>query len=172
MDFYTACFVPKVSYPLPLCHFTEAELHDIQRKAMSIIVPRCGYNRNTKREVIYGPTGFGGAGFLELYDQQGIGQVQTFMKHWRTNSVAGRLMKILLAWTNYSVGMGTSCLEDVTTPMPHLEAKWLTSLRRYLAKLDASLQIDNVGIPPLEREHDCYIMDQCIQSSMFKPAEI
>ena len=68
--------------------------------------------------------------------------------------------------------MGTSCLEDVTTPLPHLEANWLTSLRRYLAKIDASLQIDNAGIPPLEREHDCYIMDQCIQSSTFKPAEI
>ena len=170
--FYTACFIPKVSYPLPLCHFREVELQDIQRKAMSIIVPRCGYNRNTKREVLFGPTSYGGAGFYDLYDQQGMGQVQTFMKHWRKHSVAGGLMKILVAWTNYSVGMGKSCLEDVHTPLPHLEAKWLTSLRTYLAKIDASFQLDDDGIPPLEREHDCYIMDQCIQSAQFKPAEI
>ena len=87
--FYTACFIPKLCYPLPLCHFKESELQDIQRPAMSLIMPRCGYNRHTKREVLYGPLKLGGAGFYELYDQQGMGQVQTFMKHWRTDSVAG-----------------------------------------------------------------------------------
>ena len=170
--FYTACFIPKLSYPLPLCHFKESELQDIQRTAMSIIVPRCGFNRHTKREVLYRPAKLGGAGFYELYDQQGMGQVQTFIKHWRTNSMAGQLLKVLVAWINYSVGMGKCFLADVTTLLPHLEAKWMTSLRAYLAKIDACLHIADAGIAPLEREHDCYIMDACIQSATFKPREI
>ena len=45
-------------------------------------------------------------------------------------------------------------------------------LRAYLAKLDASLQLDEPGIPPFEREHDCYIMEMCIRSAAFKPSEI
>ena len=88
------------------------------------------------------------------------------------NTPAGRLMKALVAWTNYNVGMGTSFLEDVKAPLPHLEAKWIQALRNYLTKINEWLHIDDAGILPLEREHDCYIMDQCLQSKLFKPASI
>jgi hypothetical protein len=118
---------------------------------MSIITPRCGYNRNTKREVLYGPPKLGCAGFLQLCNQQGMGQVQLFMKHWRKDSVAGQLLKVLVAWTNFSVGTEKCFLEDVKTPLLQLEAKWLSSLRAYLAKIDAWFQFDEAGIAPRAR---------------------
>ncbi|KAI2506269.1 hypothetical protein MHU86_8204 [Fragilaria crotonensis] len=65
-------------YPLATSYFTRQQLDNIQRKAMSIIFAKCGYNRNTKRDILYGPLELGGANFRRLYDQQGIGQVQLF----------------------------------------------------------------------------------------------
>jgi hypothetical protein len=47
---------------------------------MAQIIPKCGFNRNTKRDIIFGPMELGGANFRHLYDQQGIGQVQLFLK--------------------------------------------------------------------------------------------
>jgi hypothetical protein len=50
---------------------------------MMIIVVRCGFSCNTKREIIYGPMAYGGANFRHLYMHQGVGQITTFMKHWQ-----------------------------------------------------------------------------------------
>ena len=137
-----------------------------------IIVAKCGFNRHIKREVLYGPTHLGGAEFSELYDQQGIGQVSAFLCHWRTGRLIGTLMRTLVAWANYSVGTSVSLLEDVSTPFPHLEAKWLRSMRDYLNHVGAWIELDDAGIAPVERENDDYIMDLIIQSNAFQPAQV
>lgn len=64
--YYYACYLPAVGYPLGCSFFTPKQLDKVQRKAMSIIVPRCGFNRHTKREILYGPLQFGGASFRHL----------------------------------------------------------------------------------------------------------
>jgi hypothetical protein len=61
--YYYACYLPAVGYPLACTFFSEKQLNTVQRKAMSIIIPRCGFNRNTKREILYGPMQYGGASF-------------------------------------------------------------------------------------------------------------
>ena len=170
--FYKSCFLPCVGYPLANCHFPMASLQKTQRTAMSIIVAKCGYNRHTKREVLYGPTHLGGAEFYELYDQQGIGQVASFLRHWRSGTAIGKLLKCLLAWTNYNVGTSQSVLADVTTPLPHMEAKWLGSLRDYLRHVRAWIEVDDASIAPIEKENDDHIMDLILQSQQFQPAQI
>jgi hypothetical protein len=61
--YYYACYLPSITYPLANSHFTKSHLEKIQRKAMSRIMPKCGYNRNTKKEILYGPLQYGGANF-------------------------------------------------------------------------------------------------------------
>jgi hypothetical protein len=73
--YYYACYLLSIGYPLVNSYFTEAQLTNTQQRAMSIIFAKCGYNRNTKREILYGPLEVGGANFRTLYDQQGIGQI-------------------------------------------------------------------------------------------------
>ena len=170
--FYKACFVPSVSYPLANSHFSMASLQKIQRSAMAIIVAKCGFNRHMKREVLYGPSHLGGAEFYELYDQQGIGQVTSFLRHWRMGTMIGQLLRCLLTWTNYSAGMSVSVLSDVTTVLPHMEAKWIGSLRDYLRHVRAWIEVGDAGIAPVEREHDAHIMDLILKSKQFKPGQI
>jgi hypothetical protein len=134
---------PQRKLPPGDIHFTKAQLDTVQRKAISIIIARCGYNRNTKREIIFGPQIYGGADVRRLYDQPGIGQVQLFLKHWTKQSVAGQLLVCLVAWYNYSVGTSRCILEDVHTPLPHLESKWLASLRTYLASTHTWIEVND-----------------------------
>jgi hypothetical protein len=68
-------------------YFTTAQLAQVQREAMTLISPKCGYNRISKREILFGPLQFGGANFHHLNDQQqGIGQLTLFMRQWRQNA--------------------------------------------------------------------------------------
>lgn len=52
--YYFAIFLTCVGYPLASCHFPSNALDKVQRRAMSNIIAKCGFNRHTKREeVIY-----------------------------------------------------------------------------------------------------------------------
>jgi hypothetical protein len=79
--YYYACYLPSIGYPLSCSSMTYKQLDQVQRKAMTIIVAKCGYNRNTKREILYGPLCYGGANFRHLYVQQGVNQVTSFLEH-------------------------------------------------------------------------------------------
>ncbi|KAI2496301.1 hypothetical protein MHU86_18213 [Fragilaria crotonensis] len=114
--YYFACYLPAVSYPLASSSLSKQCLENVQRKAMSIIVPRCGFNRNTKKAILYGPLALGGASFRSLVVQQGVAQVMMFVRQWRTNSIAGKLLRIAVSWFQSQVGVSYSFLEQVHTP--------------------------------------------------------
>ena len=170
--YYFSIFQTSVGYPLAACHFTKPILDGIQRKFMSVLIAKCGYKRKTKREIIYGPACLGGANFRSLYTIQGTGQVLSFIKYWRSPSQAGKLLRIAVAWTQYAIGTSTSFLGNPNEPLPHMEVKWLKSLREYLRHVGGSLHLDQSYVPDLERAHDHYIMDLIIKSDKYDPAEI
>ncbi|KAI2495159.1 hypothetical protein MHU86_19344 [Fragilaria crotonensis] len=170
--YYFACYLPAVSYPLASSSLSKQCLENVQRKAMSIIVPRCGFNRNTKKAILYGPLALGGASFRSLVVQQGVAQVMMFVRQWRTNSIAGKLLRIAVSWFQSQVGVSYSFLEQVHTPLPHLESKWLLSLRVFLASINAKLRLDTPYIPKLQRLHDFCIMDVIQSSGRFTPTEV
>ena len=170
--YYYACYLPAVCYPLATSSLTFKQLDTIQRQAMKIMIPRCGFNRNTKREILYGPLELGGANFRHLYAQQGIKQVMLFITHWRQSSIAGKLLRIAVAWFQKQVGVSFSILDRVDVPLPHLESKWIGSLRQFLASIQGSLHLDDHLPPILQRFHDFNIMDAVIESKQFSAAEI
>ena len=161
-----------MGYPLTCSSLTKAKCEDVQRKAFSIIVARCGFNRNTKRAILFGPLELGGANFRHLYVQQGTGQITEFMRHWRSYSTAGKLLRIALAWFQEQVGVSYPILAQVNTDLPHLESKWLTSLRQFLKDNTMSLQVDALELPKLQRMYDVHLMDMILNANKFKAAEI
>ncbi len=171
--YYFACFLPSVCYPLPCSSMSKSVLESIQRKSLAIIIARCGFNRNTKREIIFGPLELGGANFRHLYHQQGLGQIKLFLTHWRSQTTqAGKLLRIALQWFQQAVGTSTSILEDVTSSLPHLESKWFKSLRDFLASINASMHLDKPGIPVIQRRHDVFLMELILQSKQYTASQI
>ena len=170
--YYFACYLPSIGYPLGCSSLTFNQLDRIQRKAMSIIIPKCGYNRHTKRAIMYGPMQYGGANFRHLYMQQGVSQVTTFLRHWRQQLAPGKLLKIALAWHQLSLGISYPFLSRVHENLPHCESKWLASMRTFLAVINATIEVDEPGIPPKQRHGDEYLMDMILDSGQFTNAQI
>ena len=140
---------------------------------MNLIFSKCGYNRHTKRAILYGPKSLGGARFYHLLTLQGMGQLFGFLKHWRApNTQPGTLVRIALAWTQLNAGTGTSILTDVQTPLPHCESKWFKALRSFLHSIDVSLELDDSYVLPLQRENDFYLMDRIITEGTFTDSQL
>jgi hypothetical protein len=116
---------------------------------------------------------YGGANFRHWYMQQGVGQLTLFMRHWRQpTSLTGKLPKCAVAWTQMSAGTSYSIFQRVTEELPHLEAKWLTSMRTFMAQINASMELDTTGVPSLQRQHDAHIMDIILESNQFTNAQV
>ena len=171
--FYRGIYKLSIDYVLPLTYFTEKELEQVQKQAHVAFVTKCGYNRRSKKAMLYGPAHLGGAEFFHLYDLQGFGQVSMFLKYWRTPmSQAGRMIRIVMSWVQYCAGVGFQVLSDPTIELPHLEAKWITSMRAFMATIHATIELKDAPMPKLQRVGDSYIMDRVLANGRFKPSQI
>jgi hypothetical protein len=92
--FYQAIYLKSIWYVLPNCFFNKKVLMKVQQGALQAFLSKCGFNRNTKRAVMFAPWQCSGGGFMPLYLLQGEGQILSFLKHWRTDTPAGRLLRI------------------------------------------------------------------------------
>jgi hypothetical protein len=95
-----------------------------------------------------------------------------FLKFWRTNTQTSLLLRTALAWTQYQSGISTPILTNVNVELPHLEPRWIPSLRTFLATIDATIELDTDYVPSHQRQNDEHIMDRIINSKAFLPADI
>jgi hypothetical protein len=95
------------------------------------------------------------------------------MRHWRKpKSLTGKLLKCAVAWTQMTAGTSYSIFQRVIDDLPHLEAKWLTSMRTFMAQINASMELDMKGIPSLQRQHYAHIMDIVLESNQFTSTQV
>ena len=170
--YYFSMYLTSPGYPLPLSHFSPSELHKLETKSLPAIIAKCGFNRNSSRDVLYGPVRFNGGGFRPFRTEQGVGQIQYILKHWTSALPPGKAQRIAVAWSQVNVGVSWSIFHDVATPLPHFEAQWLRVLRNFLHSIDGKLRFDNDYVPKPQRYNDSFIMDHVLASGQFTPKEI
>jgi hypothetical protein len=81
------------------------ECKEIQKPPVNAILPKMGINRNTKREVVFGTTKYGGLGLAHLVAVQGYGQLQYLLGHFMSDDTSGTLYRILMEFTQLECGM-------------------------------------------------------------------
>jgi hypothetical protein len=106
--YYYSKYLTSPGYPLPVCHFTQKQLAVLERKCLPAMFSRCGFNRNTSRRILFGPTRYNGAGFRPFSTEQGVGQLQFFVKHWSHSTDPGLLLRVAVAWAQINVGVSYS----------------------------------------------------------------
>jgi hypothetical protein len=72
----------------------------------------------------------------------------------------------------YATGTGVSFLTDVSTALPHMESNWLKSLRQFLSTINGIIEVDSYVIQPLQRIHECYLMDSVLAHDQFTPKQV
>ena len=170
--FYFSMYLTSVGYPLQNCHIPWKVLDRIQRRAINVMLAKCGFNRNSHRSIVYGPALYNGAGFRHLHTVQGEGQVTSLLRNIRHGSNPDRMQRIAIAWCQLMAGTGTSILHDVDTRLPHLETKWIPAVRSFLQSIRARIELEEDYVPPTQRERDSYLMDYVTKSPKFTDAEV
>jgi hypothetical protein len=95
--YYFSKYLTSPGYALPVCHFSTKHLTILEQKCLPAMFARCGFNRNTSRNVLFGPSKYNGAGFRPFRTEQGVGQLQFFVKHWSHRTEPGCLLRIAVA---------------------------------------------------------------------------
>jgi hypothetical protein len=62
-------------------------------------------------------------------------------------------------------------MSDPRSKLPHLEGRWLISVRKFLRFIHGSIELSDPQIQPLQRQRDLYLMDLAMASTLL-PAEI
>ncbi len=70
------------------------------------------------------------------------------------------------------IGHLVSLLSQVHAKLPHCESVWLASMRTFLATINATIEVDEPGIPPKQRQGDEYIMDMILEDGSYTKAQI
>ena len=170
--YYYSKYLPSVSYPLPVCHFETKKLIQLEQKVLPAIFSSCGFNRNTSRNILFGPTRLNGAGFRPLSTEQGVGQLQFFVKHWNNHLEIGQMLRVAVAWAQINTGVGYPIFAHAVSSLPHFESKWLGSLRHFLRLIDGKLRLDTAFVPEIQRVNDSYIMDHILERGSFTKRQI
>ena len=169
---YQSIYVPSIQYTLPQSFFSRHELDKAQASSVHTLLPKCGYNRNTARALIYAPIRYAGGGFLPWYMLQGEGQIKQFVKHWRTHTIVSRTLQIAVLWAQWQAGIDQPILEDIQSPIPYLECRWIKSLREFLRKIEGQIIVDIPIVPPPERQSDIYIMRYAMECGLFSDDDL
>jgi hypothetical protein len=85
---YYACFIPCIQYGLALMTHYKDSLESVQRLATSATLAKLGYHHTIHRAIAYSSPRYGGLGLRNFYVEQGIAQLQLFIRHLRAGSHA------------------------------------------------------------------------------------
>lgn len=171
--YYHGIFLPSVMYSFPVNSIKAKYLDKLQDRTTRMFLPKLGYNRNTPKAVVYGPSEYAGIDFRIFRHEQGLAKVETMLKHWRsTDTEAKKHLQIALAWNQYTAGTGKPILEDTKTKIEYLDTVWYPDLRDFLAETNSTIEVDDPCIVPVQRENDRHIMDFILSLDIFKRGEL
>ena len=68
---WNAVFVASIAFPLGLCHLTNTQLHNLQKKYIPTVLNKMGFPYTYPQAVVFGPATHGGIGSIDLQIEQG-----------------------------------------------------------------------------------------------------
>jgi hypothetical protein len=119
---YNAKYVASLRFVLPQCHFPHRLLRTAESASIPHIIAKCGFLRTMSYAILFAPTTeMAGGGFTHWSTIQGEGQIQHFLKHWRTESDISTMLCLTLAWSQWQAGTAASILSDCHIPIDYIK---------------------------------------------------
>ena len=162
--FYTAIYLPSITYPLPITPLKKSQCANLDARFLRTLLPRCGYNRNMPSAVRYAPFNQGGAGFKQIYVEQGALLVQQIHKYLNSpDTPIGKILVMAISWTQAFLGTSGMFLTDVHQPIPPIGPSLLLDLRSFLQEINGQIRLQHPPTSHLLRQNDRFIMDIVLQ---------
>jgi hypothetical protein len=165
---YTSCYIPALLYSLTAVSLSRTKIDNIQQKATTAFLRKCGFDMHFPRAVVYGSIKFGGLGFQQLYVASCCNKIQSILCHINSETMLGRMFLINLNWTQLLSGLGTSILQDNQRTTNYITDNWFDQIREYNNYIGAKITIQNCWTPAKKRENDNIIMDIVTKLNMVK----
>jgi hypothetical protein len=150
---------PKLEDPLAVTQFTQSECHQITSPVIRACLSKMGYNCNSPKQVVYGPSKLFGFGMHNYYIEQGIRQLPALVGHIRQDSETGQLIRIELQWYQVLAGTGTHLLGEPKDPIDYIETCWIMSIRDFLRTYGLQIEFTHTLTPAIQCVNDEFIMD-------------
>jgi hypothetical protein len=133
-----------------------------------------GINRKAPRAVVFGTSKYGGSELDHLAAVQGFGWIQYLMGHLRCQDGTGKLMQILIEFTQLECGslepiFTLDCDEYMTTI---LTRNWVTEIWAYLGLCKGKLNISGMWKREKHREGYQSLMEIAVKCGMFSASEM
>ena len=138
--YYFAVWLPSVTFPIPNYWISRKDMEKVQSIATPTLLSKCGFNRNTKRTIVYGPWELGGCTFRDLYVEQGLGALKQVLTYLRSSGQPRMLLEISIAWAQYSAGTESSIFYNVDDNLPQLDAPYLNHIQQFLSQIKSDHQ--------------------------------
>jgi hypothetical protein len=99
------------------------------------------------------------------YTESGIGKLMLLIRHWRSDSQAGHLSRVMVSWVQALAGTSYSVFRFPAQPRPHLnKAVETTFIQRYPSRALGYLVLDQEHVVPLQCEHNSHLMDAVVNA--------
>jgi hypothetical protein len=139
---------------------TLLQCRQVQAPALAALPPRLRLNRHSPRAVIFSGPQYGGLSIPDLYNDQGMGQLQMLVGHLKLGDETGNLILSLLSHLQLAVGSNISLFSLSHSKYEWIiERNWLTSVWLYANTANIKIDIENQWLPQLLRRHDTMILD-------------
>jgi hypothetical protein len=158
---YNSCYMASLGYGTAATSLSMNQCKEIQKPPVNATLPKMGINRNTKRELVFGTTKYGGLGATHLAAVQGYIQLQYILGHLRSDDTSGTLYRILMEFTPLECGMEQEILScdfdkyknNILTP------NWITECWRFLKQCDTTIKTTGTWKPLRGRKGDVALME-------------
>jgi hypothetical protein len=101
---YNDFYMPSMGYGTPATTLTKKDCEEIKRPVVNAILPKMGISLSAPRAVVFGTAQFGGLGLTHITALQGHTSLQYLLGHLRCGDATGRLMQMLLEYTQLECG--------------------------------------------------------------------
>ena len=170
--YYYSIYLPSVLYSFPANSIPPHKLSKLDSATIRLILPKLGYNRNTPKYIVYGPSSLGGLNLRSLNEEQGLSKIKHLLKHLQTpTSEASLHFQIALQWVQFTAGVGQPILKSPST-ISYLESVWFKDLLLFMQHHSITAQMENSQMISLQRQNDSFFMDHILASQQFRKFEL
>jgi hypothetical protein len=137
---FMTIYGPIAKYPLPATSISESQLHKIQQPIIISVLSRLGFNPHMSRAVIHASMRYGGVGLIDLYTEQGCGQVSMLMSHLRYNQyLHNSILSLIELFMVLSGNLGSPF--GATLLCTYVHSLWIHTIQNFLHKNNATIEI-------------------------------
>jgi hypothetical protein len=146
---YNDLYMPSLGYSTPATTLLKKDCEDIQRPVVNAILPKMGIARTAPRAVVFGTEQYGGLGLTHLAVLQGRTRLQYLLGHLCCGDAIGRIMKMLLGYTQLECGCRGNPLAQDYNNYSYLliNTNWITEVWEHLQTCKPKVEIGDLWQP-------------------------